>query len=157
MKTILVQMADQRWTSDAVRAACALASNTAARVVVLHLMPVNHIRYLGTDLAITPPDKHQFQQIEAYVAIADEYGVELNVRRMQSVSASDALAQAAEYLDADVVFANVANSRVPVWGKVRSWMFQHQLGERQLFTLDQPAAVSARTPSIKLEDAAHAK
>ena len=59
MKTILVEMAEPKWTEEALHLACALAQNTGAAVTLLDLIAVQHYSWLGTSLgekALSPED-----------------------------------------------------------------------------------------------------
>lgn len=146
MKTILVQMADENWTLAAVNDACNLARKMDAAITLLRLMPVQHLSYLGTDFGISAPTTRQYQNMREYAAIAELYGVEMVIRDMQVVSALEAVADAADQLDADVVFAYVPKSHIPYWRKFQIRQLAHSLKShhRQLFTLDKPA-VTAQT------------
>jgi hypothetical protein len=64
---------------------------------------------------------------------------------MQCLSTLEAVVEAADCLNADVVFARVPDSRIPYWYSVRRWMLKRRLAaaRRQIFTLDIPA-----TPGI---------
>lgn len=136
-------MADENWTLAAVNDACNLARKMDATITLLRLMPVQHLSYLGTDFGITAPTTREYQNMREYAAIAERYGVEMTVRPMQIVSALEAIADAADQLDADVVFAYVPKSHIPYWRKFQIRQLAHNLEShhRQLFTLDKPVAI----------------
>ncbi|MBK8027978.1 MAG: hypothetical protein IPK17_00390 [Chloroflexi bacterium] len=106
MKTILVQFAETRWTSEAVTQACILARNSQACVVVLRLIPVPHPSYLGTDIGYLPPNPREYRRLDEYRATAEDYGVNLTIEAMHSISSFDALLQAVEHFGAEIVFAH---------------------------------------------------
>jgi hypothetical protein len=145
MKTILVQFADARWTKEAVIQACILARNSQARVVVLRLMPVPHASYLGTDFGFLPATPRECRQLDEYRATAEDYGVDLTIEAMESVSSRDALVQAARALAADLLFAYVPPSRAPYWHRFQVWRLHEALGS-MLITLDQPITMPRDEP-----------
>jgi nucleotide-binding universal stress UspA family protein len=146
MHTILVQMANEAWTEQALHFACALARNNGARIILLRLMQVQHLGYLGTEFGSTPLSSHEYAVSLGYAATAEAYGVELIRHSMQCWSELDALADAADYVDAQVIFAYIPHSRIPCVDRLRRWGLQRRLGKakRQLYTLEP----SAENPSI---------
>ncbi|MCC6975867.1 MAG: hypothetical protein IT322_17815 [Anaerolineae bacterium] len=40
--TILVQIADQKWTLETLQAACVLAQKTEAQIILVQMVPVQH-------------------------------------------------------------------------------------------------------------------
>jgi nucleotide-binding universal stress UspA family protein len=159
METILVQMAQEDWTMQAVHLACALARNNGAEVALLRLMPVPHPSYLGTSMGNQPPTEHEYRMLKEYAATAEDYGVSFTVNSMQCMTTLDAVAEAADNLDAKVVFAQVPESRIPYWRTFQIWNLKRQFhgGQRQLFTLDQPVNDPDWTPAITVKAAAPVK
>src|SRR5262245_49691972 len=104
MYTILVQKADDNWTMQALHLACAMARNTGAEVALLRLMQVQHLSYLGTPFGNNPPTHQEQNRLKEYALTAEDYGVELTLHSMQCTTLLDAVVEAAEYLDARVVF-----------------------------------------------------
>lgn len=155
MTTILVQMADKRWTLQALHLACALARNDESQVVLVRLMQVSHPSYLGTEFGMTTPTPGEYSALREYGAIAEDYGVELTVRPMQCLSIWDAVADAADCLDAGVVFAHVPPSRIPYRRKLQVWGLERRLAaaHRRLYTLEQPTNTTDWTPSITVRGA----
>jgi hypothetical protein len=155
MTTILVQMADKVWTKAAMHLACALARNTGATVIVLQLFQVRHVSYLGTDFGNISPNERDCQDLREIAATAEEYGIEITVQPMQCLSSLDALAQAVHYLKADVVFARIVETRIPLWRKFQVWNLERLLRgtDCQLFTVDRPRESSFWTPSITVKTA----
>jgi nucleotide-binding universal stress UspA family protein len=154
MFTVLVQAADESWTTQAMHLAAALARNEGGEVALLRLLPVQHLEYLGTPLGDESPTSQEYDDLKQYAATAEDYGVELTVYTMQCFAPLDAVAQAAELVDAQVVFASVPPSHIPYRQRLRTWWLAHRLNHRQLFTLDQPAERHNWVPSITVSDAA---
>ena len=145
MKTILVQFAEPRWTNEAIQQACALARNSAARIVLIRLMQMPHASYLGTDFGYVPADRHETLRLAEYQATAEDYGVELSITPLQCISKPDALVQAVEMLNADLLFARIPSSRIPYWRRFQVWWLRQQLGVK-LITLDQPITTAQDEP-----------
>src|SRR5258708_6356199 len=143
MYTILVQMAEEKWTMEAMHLACALAHSTGAQVALLRLVQVQHPSYLGTSFGNRPPDKTEYQRLKEYAATAEDYGAGLTIYWMQCLSSLDALVEAADNLDATIVFAHVIPTWLPFWRKFQVWSMKRRLitNRRQLFTLDEPTSV----------------
>ncbi len=151
MRTILVQMADGRWTMQAVHLASAMARSMAGRVVLLYLMPVKNPGLLGSELGITPPTPQEHEEMAECASIAEDYGVEISVQPMQYESLTDALVQAAELLEPFALFACVPESIIPLWRRFQLWTLQRQLAVQhcRLYTLDQPGRPEAESvPSV---------
>jgi hypothetical protein len=153
MKTILVQMADESWTMQALHLACALASNQSANIVLLRLMAVPHPSYLGTAFGQVPLTNRECDELVECAATAAEYGVEVTVRAMQCVSALDAVADAAQQLDAHWVFACIPKSWLPFWHNFQVWSLRRRLAgaHRQLFTLGGAPQDEVYVPAITIE------
>jgi hypothetical protein len=146
MQTIIVQMSDKRWTMEAMHLASALARNIDGRVVLLRLVLANNPGLLGWEFGLVPATAKEQRQIEDYAAIAEDYGVEFSIKRMQYISLAGALAQAVELLNADVLFAHIAESGVAVLRRLRLWNLRRQLHRCRLLTLDEEQPLSVEGP-----------
>jgi hypothetical protein len=150
MTNILVQMAEENWTMQALHLACALARNSNSKVVLLQLMQVKNPSLLGASFDGHSPSEREYADLEEYAATAEDYGVELELQPMQCISMLDAVVDAAEQLNTVVVFAHVLPSRIPYWRRFQVWNLERRLRNQrqQLFTLDQPLDRFEWTPSI---------
>jgi hypothetical protein len=155
MKTILVQISENHWTLQAVHLACSLARHDDAKIILLRLLPVYHPGYLGTEFVDSNPTPQEYKEIAAYHATAEDYGVSISFRQMQYVTALDAVVDAAEQINANVVFAHIPASRFYYWHKFLIWNLQRRLvaARRQLYTLDQPDEVEDQLTSIIVKPA----
>ncbi len=152
MNTILIQMADERWTLQALHLACAMARPDRAKIVLLRLMQVYQPSYLGSEFGTTVPSEQEYRNLRAFATIAEDYGVELSVESMQCLSPLQAVAEAAGYLQAEVVFASVPETRIPIWRKYQLWSLKRQLGANcRLYTLDQPVNDAYWAPAVSSE------
>ena len=151
MKTIMVQMADEQWTKQAMHLASSLARNIDGKIALLRLVLANNPGLLGWGIA--PPTAEEQRQMEEYAAIAEDYGVEFCVQPMQYISVDGALAQAAELLNASILFAYITQSMIPFWTKFRLWRLLRQLDNCHLYTLDdgQPLSVEVRGATLVID------
>ncbi|MBN8619706.1 MAG: hypothetical protein J0L63_12420 [Anaerolineae bacterium] len=155
MGTILVQLADQQWTRQALHLACALARGQEHHIVLLRLMPVRHMSYLGTDWGNQPMSDAEYELLEDYLATAEDYGIAVNVTHMQSVSALESVIQAAELLEANTVFAQIPPSHIPYWHTLHRWLVEQRfmLARRTLYTLEEPRTSLEPGASITVKPA----
>ncbi|MBL8134740.1 MAG: hypothetical protein JNL42_22965 [Anaerolineae bacterium] len=140
MATLLVQLSDRSWTTEALHHACALARQMQVTVTLLRLIPVRHASYLGTDLCSLSPSAQEEADLSEFGATAEDYGVECVVQPMQYLDELSALADAAELLDAVVVFARAPVRRRTWWNRLQMWSLKHRLAAfgSRLVTLEQP-------------------
>lgn len=142
MKTIMVQMSEHEWTMQAIHFACALARTNQTTILLLRMIPVTHPQYLGTPYGYCALSGQELKAIGEYGATAEDYQVTLAVQPMQYVTALDAIVDAADLFDVDIVFANIPTSVIPYWRQFRTWQLTRRLAakHRRLYTLanDQP-------------------
>jgi hypothetical protein len=153
VNTIIVQVADRRWTMRAMHLACDMARNTRSKVVLLHLLRVSNPRLLGSLVGWTPPTPEERQAIRDYKPVAEDYGIEIDVQPMQYESLVDALVQAAEELDASVVFARLPEHRFRLLHQYQTWSLQRQLErqKRQLCLIEEKLQTAAGVPAVRLK------
>jgi nucleotide-binding universal stress UspA family protein len=119
MDTILINMSDSKWTTNALHEACTLARGENLQIVLLHLMPVQHLSWLGTDLAIQPMTPRQREQLNSCVQTAEDYGLSLILQPMQYTSFVEAIVQAADTLSARFVFTKAQPGLFKRWQESR--------------------------------------
>jgi nucleotide-binding universal stress UspA family protein len=153
MKKIMVQMTDKAWTIEALHLACAMAHGGDTPITLVRFMEVGHPSYLGTDMGYITPTAQEYRDLQDYRDTAEDYGVTLEVRSMQCLSPLDALTQAASELEADVVFAHVAETAIPYWRRLRLWNLRRELSGQgcQLYTLDKPAHADEWVPAVTVK------
>jgi hypothetical protein len=65
---------------------------------------------------------------------------------------TDAITQAAEHVNAQIVFAHIPESRIPLWTKVQQWMLSRKLARQKRQWIEHPiyapAASSAAPDAI---------
>jgi len=151
-KTIMVQSADRQWTLAALHFACALARNTGAEIAMVKMTPVQHLGWLGTDFGNNNMLQQDHIDLRDFEETAEDYGVPVSAHVFQYATLLEAIADAAAYVNAEIVFARIPDSRLAVRRKVQTWYLRHLLAraDRQLYTLEKPAGVPPErwTPSI---------
>jgi hypothetical protein len=138
MNTIVIQIADFQWTTQAMHLACSMARMMDSELILLRLMQVKTPSHLGFDLAVIPPTTMECHQIDEYTAIAEDYGVAITLHQMQYTSFPDAVVQAAEHLNAAAVFARFPQHTISLIQKFEIWNAQRQLAalSTPLYTLE---------------------
>jgi hypothetical protein len=149
MKTIMVQMSDKQWTMEAMHLASALARNSDSKLVLLRLVLATNPGLLGWGVPL--PSVEEQRQLQECATVAEDYGVEFCVQPMHYISSSEALAQAVELFEIDVLFANIPRSSIPLWQKFRLWNMKRLLGNCCLYTLteEQPLRIKEPIPAGK--------
>lgn len=151
MNTIIVHMGENSWTGQALHLACALARNTGAEIALLRLIPVQHMRWVGTDMVNNDVTSEEYELLRGYAATAEDYGVTMALTNMQYQSGlGEALADAADNLNASVVFAALPESTIPYWHQLQTWLLERRLtgAKRTLYTLEREANFQPTSTTI---------
>lgn len=117
MKTqqkIMVQLADRTWTEYAVQTACQMARASGAEIVLLSMVRVQQIGLLGTSLGDRSFPREEQLNLLAYLQIIAQADAPCTVKRFQYISLAGAISEAAEWVDADVVFATMPHRILPL-------------------------------------------
>ncbi|MCC6614104.1 MAG: hypothetical protein IT320_11550 [Anaerolineae bacterium] len=120
---VMVEMGSLRWTIEAMRAACPEAKRIGAKVVVTLLMPESQCTLAGIDPETYVFSADEQNEVREYQAIADMHGVELQTRAFEYHDLAHGIVDAADALDAQVVYAHLPATLLP---------FQHQRQVRHL-------------------------
>jgi sugar phosphate isomerase/epimerase len=129
MSTILVNLADRRWTLAAVKRACELAAEQGLTVTLLHLIPVQHLSWLGTEFGLRSMTNQEHEIVEECAYIAEDYGVSLVLQPMQYATFAHALVEAAEILNAQMIFATAPQG---LFQPFREWQLKRTLAAHGL-------------------------
>src|SRR2546428_56721 len=116
-QSIMVQITDRRWTLAAMHLACALARPCGAEVALVKMVPVQHVGWLGTDLGYLRLTLDDRKDMTDYETITEDYGVPSSRHFYQYATLPGAIVDAAEYVNAGVVFATLPTSIIPFWRK----------------------------------------
>ncbi len=150
MQTIMVQLTDHRQTLATLHFACAMALHTGSRIVLVKMLPAEHPGWLGTDMGSWNLTAQDHDNMREYQATAEDYGVEVSGEIFQYLTLPEAIADAADYVDAQFVFAVVPGSVIPFWHRFQVWTLRKRLAQhgRQLFLPDQDHANQNQVPSL---------
>jgi hypothetical protein len=150
MATIMVQMTDGERTLEALHLACALAHAKQDTVALVKMVPVQHIGLLGTELGFMNLTDADCKEMADFEAVAKHYGVEVEAHPFQYATLAEGVAQAADYVDARIVFASLPTSVVPYWYRVQCWILRRQLArhDRQLYLLERDSGSAHWSPAI---------
>lgn len=157
MTTIMVQLMDHQKTLEALHFAAALARSRRGKVALVKMVPVQHLGWLGTELGYAHFTDGDHKTLLEYRAVAESYGVAVETRVFQYVSLADAIADAADYVDAQVVFAALPHSVIPFQDRFGIWLLRRRLAQqdRQLYLLKHHRRSSQWTPTILVPAVRH--
>lgn len=145
--TVMVQMADVCWTKAAVEVAARRAKEIGAEIALVEMIAAERLAWQGIeakDYQFSPSER---DNIKAYRAIAAHYGVSVSVHVYKYESLTQAIAHAADDLDAESVFVTLPHTLIPFMHERQVLQLNHLLEEHyhHLFTLEmrdrQAAAV----------------
>jgi hypothetical protein len=127
---IMVQVSDRVWTMNALHSACQLARNFGARLVLVQMIPVQHAQWLGSDLGNANFTQQERATLKDYEATIEDYGIDYGLLLFQYESVVEAITQAAEHVNAQIVFARIQESRIPFWSRFQKWALNRQLNHQ---------------------------
>ena len=150
MQTIMVQMTDYRQTLATLHFACAMALNVKARITLVKMLPAQYAGWLGTEWGSWSFTDQDHAEMKDYQATAEDYGVEVSGEIFQYLTLMEAISDAADYVDAQFVFATLPGSVIPFWRKFQVWALRKRLAQhgRQLFLSDQDHTRQTQVPSL---------
>ena len=137
LQTIMVQIADCRWTLEVVHYACLLAHKTNAAIALVKMVPVQHLSWLGTPLGLRQFTEQDRVDLCCYAGTVENESIQYSVVVFQYVTLARAIAEAADYVEAQVVFATLPHSPVPGWYKLQSWSLRRRLAHHQRLLIDR--------------------
>jgi hypothetical protein len=145
---IMVQIADPEWTQEALYDACILARKHCGEVALVKMLAVQHLSWLGTSEGLMGLSELDRAAMKNYEATVEDYGVNFSSHVFQYFSLPEAVVEAAEYLDADIVFATLPKSLVPQWHEFQMRKLRHRLARRQRVLVEHKSLVAER-PTTK--------
>jgi len=135
---IMVQVAEQEWTWDVLHAACKLARSCNGTVHLVHMVRVEHLLYLGTELGYLNLGDSDQRVLKAYVDTIDDYGLPCGLTVYQYCSMYEAIAGAAEQVAADIVFAKLPKSKIPLWNDCQFELLRVRLSRQHVELFKDP-------------------
>lgn len=128
---IMVQIADQEWTMDALHRACRLGRTMPTQIALVKMIPAQHVSWLGTELGNRNFSEHDQREIINYEATIEDYGIEYSSTVFQYSELDEAILQAADILNASIVFATLPKSAIPFWRKLQVKSLRRRLWRNQ--------------------------
>jgi hypothetical protein len=145
MPIIMVQIANRQWTLDALHRACILARERNAAIALMKMVPVQHVAWLGTEFGNMNFTEQDRADMRDYEATVEDYGIRCSAHVFQFVTLAEAISEAADYVDAQIVFATLPKSIIPFWQqfqlrRLRTLLARHR---RELFDDNRPVTAGA--------------
>lgn len=150
---IMVQVSDPIWTAKALHLAGALARGSDAQVALVHLIQVQHLSWLGTDMGYSLVRPETRREIHEYELTLEDYGVPYAKYVMQCADLTQGIVQAAEQIEAQIVFAHLPKSFIPYWTKLQ-WSALRRRLARQNRTLMQADVTLLDSSTTSLRETA---
>lgn len=151
---IMVQIADRQWTLEALRAACAIARKPSTIILLVKMVPVQHLGWLGSDWGNLNFSAHERTDFEHYQAIIAEYGHECIPVLFQYTTWIEGMIQTVAYVNADIVFAPKPRIILPLWRRFRIWDMKRCLAHHGCAWIHTPIyaadAVTITTEHVQL-------
>lgn len=146
--TIMVQLANRAWTLEALHCAGTLARGNQAQVALMQMLPVQHLAMLGTEFGYMDYTAEAHAELREYAATIEDYGVPYSLHTFQYATLPEALVDAADYVDAETVFATLPHYLLPYWRAFQLKRLAVNLAnhQRQLFTLQHADGSQAAYP-----------
>jgi len=144
---IMVQIADDpAWTREALHCAALMARDQSAKIALVKMMPVQHLGWLGTGLGYLNLSHQDEQELADLAVTLEDYSMDFDFYPFQYATLADAIGQAAEYLDAQVIFATLPKGIIPFWRayQVRGLRRHFARDGRQF--IDQPEYTPVSSP-----------
>jgi hypothetical protein len=149
--TIMVQVAEQPWTERAVNAACALAHECSAQITLLSMVRVQQVGLLGSVLGDRRFTRAEQLELLRYVEIIARQGLSYAVQRFQYVSLAGAIPEAAELVDASIVFATLPSRLVPMQRSLEMAAMRRTLARQgRMLIADPDVKIGLRFPRIDI-------
>ncbi len=126
-RPILVQLNANCLTVEVMHLACAIARGRESQVVLVRMIPVQHIGWLGTELGQCAVSIEENDLIKACKSIAETYGVVLETMDFQYAVLDDALAEVAVQANAQAIFATLPAYPVSWWRRFLNWRLKRHL------------------------------
>ncbi len=139
--TIMVQIADRAWTLDAVHCACRMGRRSPAVITLVSMVPVQHPGWLGTEWGNMDFSDAAEDDLEDYQATVLDYGLDCRLVHCQYVTLADALADAADQLDVEIVFAKLPKTLIPAWRRFQLWLLKRRLSQQRRQFIEQPVSL----------------
>jgi hypothetical protein len=151
-RVMMIQIADPTWTLKALHCAGAMARQQSAKIVLVKMVPVQHMGWLGTDFGYLNISEQEREEIADYQSMLEDYGVEFELCLFQYATLAEALVEAAEYVNAQIVFATLPESAIPFWRSYQLLNLRRSLARSSRDWIEHPddALTPAPAPALAI-------
>ena len=136
---IMVEVAAREWTQEALHSACNMARRSHASVALVQMVPVRHPLLLGTQIGYQSLSEAEIERLCSYEETLEDYGVEYSITLFQYATLVGAIVEAADLLNARVVFAALPKNSIPFWPSIRLEGLRRSLAQHQRQLVLDPA------------------
>jgi hypothetical protein len=102
------------------------------------MIPVQHPGWLGTDVGLMAFTDEVQAELAEYQLTIEGYGIRFVPVLFQYTTLAEAIAQAAEYVDASIVYAHIPESSIPFWTKLQQWLLNRQFNQQHCEWIQTP-------------------
>ena len=148
---VMVQVAEPEWTGRVLHAACRLGRSCGAEIALVYLLRVPHLRYLGSSLGYADISEEDMHSLQAYADTAEDYGLPCSLTLYQYCDLYAAIVDAADLVDADIVFAKLPKSAIPFWSDCQFEMLRVRLSHRHVELFNEPGIWGKPLPTAAAE------
>jgi hypothetical protein len=152
---IMVQIADREWTMDALHRACRLGRTMPTHIALVKMIPAQHVSWLGTELGNRSFSEQDQREIINYETTIEDYGIEFSSTVFQYSELDEAILQAADMLNASIVFATLPKGIIPYWRNLQLHRLRRRLWRNQRVLVEHLTSVTSG--SLPLTDIIRSK
>lgn len=133
---IMLQIAGRGWTRPAVHVACQMAREIGATILLVKMVPVQHIAWLGTELGYMDFTRKEQAEMTEYQEILEEYDIDYRCHISQYVDLPDIIVQIVRKANAQIAFATLPTSIIPGWHKFQLRRLRQRLSRYHCELID---------------------
>jgi hypothetical protein len=119
-----------------------MARQLSAEIALVKLIPVQHTSWLGTEWGYMNFTLQAQVEFDDYQATVEDYGIEFTPVLFEGI------AQVADYVDAQTVFAQLPASRIPLWTRFQRWTLGRHLARQKRQWIQHPVYDSDASGTI---------
>jgi hypothetical protein len=144
---IMVQVGEPGWTGNVLHAACKMARACGGKIELVHMVRARHPIYLGSELGYLELTEEAEKCLQVYADTVEDYGLRCGVTLYQYCTLYEAIVGAADLIAADVVFAKLPKSIIPLWSDCQFELLRVRLSRQHIELFAEPGIWSAVAPS----------
>jgi hypothetical protein len=145
---IMLQIAQRDWTINALHAACQMARQIGADLLLVKLVAVQHISWLGTEWGYMDFTRQEQDELAEYWEMIEEYKVHCKLFIYQYAFLITAIAEVAERYSAQAAFATPPPSIIPGWHAFQLHRLRQQLTHQHCELIEDPRLDATYSTSL---------